>query len=226
MLAGLLVTTAACSGPAVGPSITSAVPEPITPAAGAPAVPDEQAVPVSLGPAPEDIRSVDWLNTPLPGAFCAVDGLVPFRAGEAMAESTTYGEVHLIVEDITYGDLDGDGADITYGDLDGDGREEAVIGVGCDNNGGTASGQLGFGAVVVQAHRDLRAIGTITPQMELADATHVTLLSELRIEPGQVVADEMWYRDSDMTCCPTGKAVTTWKLESGRLTAGPPAVTA
>jgi hypothetical protein len=215
-----LLITAACSGPTIGPKISSATSAPsVTPReTSAPVGTTDQSGALSLGPAPQDIHSVDWPNTALPGTFCGIDGLIPFRAGEAMARSTTYGEVHLFQGMIGAGP-------VTYGDLNGDGKDEAVVGVECDNNGGTAAGQLVFGAVVVANRGDLRAIGMITPQEQLPNAQHVTLLDDVRVEPGKVVVGEAWYRPSDADCCPSGKAVTTWTLSSGTLRAQPPVVT-
>jgi len=213
----VLALTTACSGPDIGPRITAPTSAP-PPAGLIPEpTPGGATTTRSLGPAPADIRTVNWDEATLPGNFCDVDELVQFHAGEALAQSSSYGETHLTVEEMT---------DTVYGDLDGDGKEEAVVPIGCDNNGGTASGQLAFGAVAVQADEgELRSLGSITTKVNPDDALHVTLISGLRIRPGAVEVDESWYRPSDSTATPSGTATTTWTLTSGTLVAGLPAVT-
>jgi hypothetical protein len=132
-----------------------------------------------------------------------------------MARSATYGEVHLTVET----------DHVTYGDLMGDGQQEAVVDIYCDNNGGTTEGDLAYGAVVVGNQGQLRALGTITTQMRLPDAGHVTLIGDVHIVPGKILVTELWYRQTDASCCPSGKAVTTWSFNSGTLMSQPPVVT-
>jgi hypothetical protein len=212
-----LLLAAACGSPTLGAHITPATPSPApfesTPSTQ-PSASTGASSPVSLGRTAANIRTVDWANTPLPGAFCGISGLVGFHDGQAMAQSAIYGNVHLNVE------TDG----VTYGDLIGDGKQEAVVDVSCDNNGGTAEGDLAFGAVVVGNQGQLRALGTITTKMQLTDV-HVTLIGEIRIAPGKILVTELWYRETDAGCCPSGKAVTTWSFNSGSLTSQPPVVT-
>ena len=42
-----------------------------------------------------------------------------------------------------------------------------------------------------------------------------------RIGDRAITVKELWYRAGDMTCCPTGVALTTWWLRDGTLTADP-----
>lgn len=168
----------------------------------------------TLGPAPDDLRDVDWQRVPMPAAFCGVVELVRFENGVAVGMSQTYGRVEVY-----------QGSKPVYGDIDGDRHVEAIIGLECHNGGGTASGQLGFAEVVIRGlNGQLTVIGTITPQYSPAASSHVSFIAGVRIQRGKVVADETWYRPSDPTCCPTGRATTVWTLSGDTLTPGAPRV--
>ncbi|UXY25074.1 hypothetical protein N8I84_42425 (plasmid) [Streptomyces cynarae] len=170
--------------------------------------------PADLGSAPADLHQLDWASVHVPGDFCAIPAVIALQAGEAMATSRRFGRVHL-----------GSMQEVTYGDIDGDGRPEAALEVECDNNGGTADGQLGFGAVILASrHGRLVALGSITPQEQAPDV-HVTLLAGVQIQHGSVIVHENWYRATDMTCCATGTAVTTWTLHGDQLSPGTPEIT-
>lgn len=170
--------------------------------------------PVVLGPAGVDVRSIDWETLPLPGAFCEVAGTLVFDG--AAVTSSAFGDAHLSVE-----------ADSSvFGDLDGDGADEAAVRVSCVNGGGTASGQLAFAYIVVRvADGVAQAVGSVVPQQEVADATHVTLIDGLRFQGQALEVEELFYRSSDMTCCPTGYALTRWVYRDGRLIPGKPVIT-
>lgn len=208
-VAFLAAMLAACSGSDIGDRIArrTITPGGSTSTASVPTFVATTESALSLGAAPRDIRSVDWEEATLPGAFCGVAVLVDFVGGEATAQSSIWGQVHL-----------GAYAKATFGDLDGDGHLEAAVSVSCDNGGGTASGQLAFGYVVVESvGGKLRMLGSITPQTQRADASHVPLLDSVKFERGKLVVTELWYRPSDATCCPSGKARTTWELRDGTL---------
>lgn len=213
----LLCLTLAVAGcaPSVGAPITQS-PE-TSPAVLPPPTtePATTAPPVDLGPAPADLHQLDWASVHVPGDFCSIPQVIAFQGGEATAASREFGRVHL-----------GSVSDVVYGDIDGDGRPEAALKVECDNGGGTADGQLGFGAVILTSRHDrLIALGSITPQEQAPDAIHVTLLTDVQILHGSVVVHESWYRATDATCCPTGTAVTTWTLDGDRLSPGTPEIT-
>ncbi len=217
LLTPLVCLTLAVAGcaPSVGPPITQA---PTTPP-GVASPPMTQsataAPPADLGPAPADLHQLDWASVHVPGDFCAIPAVIELQGGEAMATSRKFGRVHL-----------GSMQEVTYGDIDGDGRPEAALKVECDNNGGTADGQLGFGAVILTSrHGRLVALGSITPQEQASDAIHVTLLADVQIQRGSVVVHESWYRATDTTCCPTGTALTTWNLHGDQLSPGTPEIT-
>jgi hypothetical protein len=209
---GAMLAGSACSQPDGGPRIPRASsPD----AAAEPSIKATQTTVVqSVATAPDDLHDLDWTRVPLPGDFCGVPGLVRFKGDYAMATSKKWGPVHLT--------RNLGSRPVIYGDVTGDHRSEAAVGVECDNGGGTASGQLAFAFVVFQGIQGrLTVIGTITPQKNPPNQ-HPTLLWELRLTRGRVIANEMWYRPGDGTCCPTGTAVTTWTLRDGHLIPGAP----
>jgi hypothetical protein len=66
--------------------------------------------------------------------------------------------------------------------------------------------------------RSLRVLGIVTPRQPLtADATHVPLVSIVRIGRGKIVASEAWYGRDDGTCCASGRARTIWSYRRGKL---------
>ncbi|MEV5726483.1 hypothetical protein AB0N50_11815 [Streptomyces pharetrae] len=172
------------------------------------------AAPRIVGPAPADLRTLDWTKVPAPGEFCGVPGLVRFDAnGEARATSTVWGLVR----------ISRSGRHITYGDTDGDHRDEAVVYIGCDDNGATQNTQLAAG-YVVYAHvgEKLAAIGSITPQKA---GEYSTALAGAEFAPGRIIVHEKWWRPGDAHCCPSGDATTVWTREGNHLTPGAPRIT-
>ncbi|MFE7273172.1 hypothetical protein [Streptomyces sp. NPDC057623] len=211
----ILLTTSACDTPSPAP--------PVKPSTQGTAASDAEssdasattssAGPEVVGPAPVDLHDVDWTNTPAPGEFCGVKGLVRFDAqSEARAKSTVWGPVRVRR-----------GTEVLYGDTDGDNRDEAVVYVGCDDNGKTQNAQIAAGYVVYgRAGKNLVVIGSITPRQS---GQYSTALVGAEFAPGRIVVHEKWYRTNDPHCCPTGDATTVWTREDNRLTPGDPRIT-
>jgi hypothetical protein len=111
------------------------------------------------------------------------------------------------------------GEPVSYGDLDGDGRDEAAIALWCANGGGTAGGQLEQGIAVMtpggKAPSLFGIIATVTP----APDVHAPYFdnSKTEIEDPAIKVEEVWYGPTDGTCCPTGRTVSTWRLDGTRL---------
>ncbi len=209
----LALPVAGCA-PAVAPRISQPSSAPATAAPNQPEAATPTAQPTDLGPAPTDLHHMDWNSVRIPGAFCDIPGLVAFNGHTATAVSRSFGRVQVSQ------------SDVVYGDVDGDGRPEAALIVECDNGGDTAAGQLAFAAIAFTSHQGrLVVLGTVAPQERPSDGVHATLLADVRLLPGKVVADEHWYRSNDSTCCPSGSAVTTWTLHAGQLVPGTPDIT-
>jgi hypothetical protein len=217
--AALLIALSACGANGVGDHIPGeAAPATAPLLTDVPDVtsPQEPRSGIGLGPAPDDLRSVEWASSTLPGDFCDVSGLLVLQAGEVAAESATWGEV--LVEVLP--------DENSYGDIDGDGREDAAVAVLCDSGGRTGSSVLRYGFIVVADHdSQLEAIGAVVPQVQPEDAYAATELSVIEMGDGRIVVDEHWYRHEDATCCPTGRATTKWTLQNGQLQPGRPVIT-
>jgi hypothetical protein len=209
VLAALL--TGSCSGPQVGEKITAAPQENRTGVATTTTTTLPAPRP-SLGSA-SDVKAVDWPNTKLPAKFCDVEGLVEFRNANGSATSGKWG----LVQFSSVYDQDR----VVYGDIDGDGKNEAAVNVYCNNGSGLASGQLAFAWVVVAVRNgSLEVVGEISAKAPPVDG-RPPLLSGPRFDKGSITVKESWYRQNDMTCCPTGEARTTWRLRDGALVADP-----
>lgn len=176
--------------------------------------PLHQDVPASASPALE-LRGVNWANAVIPGQFCGIPGTVRLRAARATASSARWGQVQFY-EDTR----------VIYGNLGGDVQQIAAVPVMCTNGVGTAEGQLVDAYVIFTGSGGkLTAIGAITPQKQDADEVHVPLFSGLSISNGTITAREDWYRPTNETCCPTGKATTVWTYKSGQFTPDTPDIT-
>ncbi len=206
---------AGCSSPTPDPKVPRASPSSYDGASESPEPSPASSDTGSLGAATKDLRHMDWARTAVPGDFCDVPGLVSFTSGEATVRSDTHGTVHAeqYVEDVAYGDVLGD---------DG---VEAALRVGCDTGGETGGGRLAWAFVVFAGEQGrLRLVGTITPQQY--EGGHASGFDGIELASGRVTAEETWHREMDPTCCPSGKAVTVWRVGAdGLLTAGEPRVT-
>ncbi|GIF69973.1 hypothetical protein Ais01nite_80080 [Asanoa ishikariensis] len=160
--------------------------------------------------------AADWDGVCVPGEFCGVDGLVRLSQGGAVTNSGRWGEAHI---DVFSGEE-------VRGDVDGDGTDEVAVLLDCTTGSGLAAGRIARAYVVyVGGVDELRVLGVINGQQQ-EDGVLPTLFDKLELRPGTAVAHEVWFRQSDMTCCPTGEATTIWTLNAeGKLTPGEPEVT-
>jgi hypothetical protein len=107
---------------------------------------------------------------------------------------------------------------VRYGSFGTGGRVPvAAVQLVCDNNGGTAAGQLLFSiAVYTVRDEELRLLALITPRQQLPD-NHVTVIEVGQLSPSGLSVDEAWYGPEDATCCPTGRATSRWEYADGGL---------
>ncbi|MET8566921.1 hypothetical protein [Streptomyces sp. NPDC004783] len=208
---------------ALGGGCSSPAPDPKVPRASQPAytqTSEPADSPTSAGKvlneAPDDLRGLDWARTAVPGDFCHVPGLIRFRSGKAPVRSDEWGSVR--AEHFP--------DDVVYGDVVGDSRVEAALRVGCDTGGDTASGRLVWAYLVFTSEDGkLGLLGTITPQQYAGG--QASSFESIDLARGRVTAHESWHRQADGVCCPSGKAVTVWRVgDDGTLEAGAPRVTA
>lgn len=159
--------------------------------------------------------AADWVGVCVPGDFCAITDPVRLAATAMPATSQQWGEAYVSAV-----------GDDNRGDVDGDGRDEVALELDCHNGGGTAAGRLARAYAIFAGGPGgrLSLLGMITAQKQEPDQMP-TLFSSIKLAHGTVTVQESWYRPSDMTCCPTGKATTVWTLSDGELRAGAPDVT-
>jgi len=186
---------AACGAPEPGPKVTPAEPESeaIMPTdtathCGATAL----DVPVS------NLRGFDWDQAVLPGGVCGVKETVHLNKGVARATSDTWGPVTVAM------------LGAKYGQLLADRGVEAAATVYCDNGGGTGSSTLEYAVVVYSARGGvLTGVGLISAKKH-EEGELPTILSVKSFQPSALAIRELYYRPADSTCCPSGRAVTTW----------------
>lgn len=206
-----------CSSPAPDPKIPRASPPSYTERETETAEPTPSASPVTdaLSRAPEDLHEMDWDRTAIPGDFCHVPEPITFTSGEATVRSERWGTVHAE----QYPD------EVIYGDVLGNSGVEAAVRVGCDTGGQTGSGRLVWAYVVFTSEEQrLRLVGTVTPQKY--EGGQASSFEGIDLARGRVTARENWHRSADASCCPSGKAVTVWRVgDDGTLEAEAPRVT-
>jgi hypothetical protein len=170
------------------------------------------------------LRDVNWGDAVYPGRACFSAGSIKLTHGTALIPDERRG--HPVVpssngpryRQLALTDL------YAYGDLEREGTTDAVIGLWCNNNGGTADGALLYSlAVFAGTQSDPKAIGLVTPQVQERGQLP-TLLTVMSIEPGHLVVRESWYRPHDGTCCPSGVALTAWTVRNGHLSPGKPVI--
>jgi hypothetical protein len=110
---------------------------------------------------------------------------------------------------------------VAYGDVTGDGRDEAAVVINCSNGGGTADGQIAFGAVIYTGSaKSVRVLGIVTPRQPFLPSTPHAPLLQVTLRRGKVISHEFWYRPGDGTCCMSGRATTIWHYRHGTLAPG------
>jgi hypothetical protein len=151
------------------------------------------------------LRTFDWNRAVLPGSVCGADHPIELHTGSATIRSDRWP---------TIAQVSVDRGRVVYGDVNGNGRDAAALQVVCANLGGTAGGQLSFAVVVYSPDgRAPVAIGVLTPVIR--SVGHVPILLPTSIEHDEVTVTEYSYGPNDPDCCPTGRAITVWKLEHG-----------
>lgn len=174
---------------------------------------------VASAQTPLPLQAVGWPNETLPGAVCRASRPIRLHSHVAHIAHTGFGDVNSSGSDPDLVQVAA-AYDVTYGRLGGVGPAAAVD-VGCANNGGTADGQLRFADVIFRGSAaSVRPVGLITPrQPDRSKASHVPLLGKVKWVNGRVVVTESWYGPNDPTCCPSGRATSTWAYRAGTLTA-------
>ena len=155
-----------------------------------------------------DLHGFDWNQAKLPGWVCGADQPIKLHSGYADFHSRRWPALSPI---------EAARGRVVYGDLNGGGSDAAALQIVCVNRGGTAAGQLAFTVVVFTA--GLRApteVGVLTPQLR-SGRNHVPILTPAKITHDRVVVTELYYGPRDPDCCPTGRATTVWRFQSGSL---------
>jgi hypothetical protein len=165
-----------------------------------------------------DLHAVDWADATVPGSVCgATHSIRLHRSLARVAQRRWSRRYHTAAWPAWPRVTVEAGWDrVVYGDLDGDGEDEAALGVGCSNGGGTADSFLAYARVIFTAAANSpRVIGVITPQKQ--PPNELPTLVTVAIRRGEIVAHEAWYGPNDGTCCPSGRSRTIWMYNKERL---------
>lgn len=162
-----------------------------------------------------------WSGT-VPGAVCGSPSLLVLRHGVALAPTTRW------PEDELHGGGGGEVQVFGYGPVRGNlagGLPVQVVNVSCTNGGGTADGELSDSLVVFDvAKRPPAVVGILDPGVAsgrgLLPPTFDDQPGGVSVQPGRLVAQQVFYGPQDATCCPSGKATTVWRVVRGHLVKG------
>jgi hypothetical protein len=160
-----------------------------------------------------DLQTFDWSTVTMPGDVCGAAGPIHLHGHEAFnVRSSRWPAIPLVW-------VSGGGG-LVYGDVTGDGHADAAFQASCNVPKSAAAGQLAFAVVVYKASsHGPTAIGVLRPQHPSSPDSHVPLDRPVALRRGRVVVSEAFYGPRDGTCCPTGRATTTWTFSNGKFRA-------
>jgi hypothetical protein len=215
VVAALLACGSAPTAVPSRPSSAAAMP-PSAAATVAASTPPSALATVAAGPSNGKgggAATFDWENITVPGDACLSREPIELVNGTALIPDDQRG--HPVGGSGPKYDRLSELGQPTFGDFEGQTSTaiavDAAIGLDCNNNWGMASGALLESIAVFSVSSGAqRFVGLITPHQQTA-GTLPTGLSVVAMTPGLITVTEDWYGPDDHTCCPTGKAQTTWR---------------
>ncbi|MEE1672198.1 hypothetical protein RCR19_43120 (plasmid) [Streptomyces sp. WAC07094] len=166
-----------------------------------------------------DLHALDWASFAIPGSLCRSDKPIRLHDGTAINVPSDFdGPEENMAQDVRAST-----DKIVYGDVTGDGRDEAALPVLCANHDSTAAGQTAMGIMVFDGSSGQAALlATLTSrQPRVGEPPNFVAITEMGA--GKVAAVDIYYRQDDPNCCPSGNATETWSYRNGTLTPDPPA---
>lgn len=165
-----------------------------------------------------DLHNVDWGNIDVPGRSCLRNQPIRLHNGQALLPDNTNGSpVQPGANAARYDLLDDRNKPVVYGNFEGGAYDDVAVPLDCNNNGGTADGAILYSLAVYSGRAGKpTSLGLITPQHQAKNELP-TLIAVTAIAPGRITVSEYWYGPHDGTCCPAGRAATTWTLSAGKV---------
>lgn len=182
--------------------------------------------PTTTSVPPPGLKAVTWGDISVPGSLCFQSSPIQLHNGQAQRLDSVHGYPNAGSSGPSYVDIEDNYAPVRYFDL-APGVPVAFVPIECNNNGGTADGVILYALLVYEGGPGhVTLIGTIRPRVQPPDVLP-TLLGVQSVTAGRIVVSESWYRPHDGTCCPSGKATSTWGYSHGAIypmssTGGPP----
>jgi hypothetical protein len=177
-----------------------------------------------------DVHSVDWRNVAVPGAACLSSTAITLVNGQALIPDSQHGHPSQPGGTGPSYDKLSEVGSPTFGDFEGPAApanpDDAAVSLDCDNNGGTAGGALLYSVGLYSVRSGTaKSVGLITPHQQPTGVLP-TIIENVTMVPGTITVTEDWYGANDPTCCPTGRATSTWSYAASQLTYGSTRVTA
>lgn len=165
---------------------------------------------------PADLHHADLKNVSVPGSACLQSHPIQLRDGKARIADARGNPSPPSGTGARYVNLSEFGG-VTFGDLESADVSDAAVSLTCDNNGGTADGVLLYSLAVFSGRTGHPVLlGLVTPRQQPAHELP-TLFGDVNLSGGQLTVREFFYGPKDRTCCPTGRAETTWGYRNGAL---------
>lgn len=166
------------------------------------------------------MHRVDWLSMCVPLDFCGGDGAIRLDEGGGVFKPVqppegTATNGRRMVNDADFDDPSS--ANVQYGDIDGDGVDEAALHVNCSNGGGTGGGELRFDLFIYRVTDERLDLIDVLRTLDVEDDQLPSLPGDAQLGDGSIIVPSAYYGPSDGTCCPTGRATTTWRYDGTRL---------
>lgn len=160
------------------------------------------------------IRDVDWTRVTIPATVCKTIKPVALHGGSGSGMSDFWpGQ--------TKSERIGVAAPTppTIDEVAVDGTEAATLLVNCNNGNGMIAGVIAYRLVVFEmTNGALRLRATIAPVIQMSYGRNATIPDLLRIESGsRFIIAESFYGSEEGSCCPSGRAISTWRMTKAGL---------
>ena len=167
-----------------------------------------------------DLHQADLKDVTVPGSACLQSHPLRLRDGKVRIQDSR-GYASASGPATRYFNLSEWPQTVTYGHFEAPNVSDAAVPLLCDNNGGTADGDLLYSLAIFSGRSGApRLLGLVTPRQQPPNEPATILgnsRQDVRMQVGRLTVREYFYGPNDATCCPSGRATTNWGYRNGKL---------